>query len=406
MTKYDQWQVWAPQIEAALLEHRGHATGGDFAHFLYNLDMEGRSLEWVLWDIAGRQGAEPGTTPQPPAPVPPSSVDLTSWPRRGATIAQSLLDTRWDYQRWADMLGGIFAGRGLTQVNILSALWPDAAPHMAHPFLQEPDGRWNLRARNPIFYERLGRYVEAMNRRGVVVQLCFLELYSWSYRKQNVPFNKALSPFRHNVNGVNWKGATRAEEDATLAILPDDFLVELIERVVGSVKGAGVAFLPGNEFPEKPVHFKIADVIKRTWSEARVITNRNEDTPGQYMNMRVGRGTIDMIAFHGWDDLGFLSKDFPSEPMTRPRTFNQFFQKRAQNGAVLPIDFTRVICSSDGSRTSDDPVNTYRWAELLDVFSFVAGKGGNIEHQSRAKMTPGARLEMVEAEFLAQMAAL
>lgn len=69
MTKYDQWQAWAPQIEAALIEHRGHATGGDFAHFLYNLDMEGRSLEWVLWDIGGRQGDEPSAT-QSPAPAP------------------------------------------------------------------------------------------------------------------------------------------------------------------------------------------------------------------------------------------------------------------------------------------------------------------------------------------------
>lgn len=405
---YDQLingdDAYIKRIARAYEARHGHPMGEtDLAHNVWRLLKEDWTIDAVLADIRG-ETLPP--VPAPTTPVPPSSVDLTSWPRRGATIANSLLDTRWDAQQWADMLGGIFAGRAVTQVNVLSALWPDAAPHMQHPFVQEPDGRWNLRKMNPLFYSRLEQYVEAMNRRGVVVQLCFLELYSWSYRKSNVPFNKAHSPFRHNVNGVNWKGGTRAEEDATLAILPDAFLTELIQRVASAVKGAGVAFLPGNEFPEKPVHFKIADVIKGVWPDARVITNRNEDTPGQYMNMRVGQGTIDMIAYHGWDNMGFLAKDFPSEPMTRPRTFHQFFDKRAQSGAALPIDFARVICSSDGSRSSDDPVQTYRWEELLDVFAYVAAKGGTVEHQSRAKMTPGARLDMVETDFLRQIATL
>jgi hypothetical protein len=98
--------------------------------------------------------------------------------------------------------------------------------------------------------------------------------------------------------------------------------------------------------------------------------------------------------------------DFADEPPDRPRTFRQFFDKRDQNGHPIDVDISRTICSSDGSRASDDPVNTYDWPRLLEVFDFVAGKGGSIDHQSRAKMSPGAQLGMVEDDFLKQIAAL
>ena len=174
-------------------------------------------------------------------PLPPAAGSLTAWPRRGATIAASLIDTRWDYVRWAEMLGSIFGGRGLTQVNVLSAPWPEMEPFMAMPFVRAGDGRWDLRTPNPKFYDRLPRYVEAMNRHGVVVQLCFLELYSWSGRKTGLPFDQNTTWARRNVNGVTW-----GPGDETFDILPDDFAVELVERVAGAVKGAGVTFrLPG-----------------------------------------------------------------------------------------------------------------------------------------------------------------
>jgi hypothetical protein len=334
--------------------------------------------------------------------VPPASGDLTTWPRRGATIAASLIDTRWDYAEWAQMLGSVFGGRGLTQVNVLSAPWPEMEPYMQNPFVRHADGRWDIRTLNHLFYDRLCRYVEAMNQNGVLVQLCFLELYSWSGRKTGLPFDQNTTWARRNANNVVW-----GPGDETFDILPDDFAMELVERVVSAVKGSGCAVVPGNEFPEKPVHQKIADIVKRIDPTMRVVTNRNEDTPGQYFNMKVGSSSIDNICYHGWDTLGFLDVDFPDEPPDRPRTFRQFFDKRAQNGASLNIDFTRTICSSDGSRLPDnDPVNTYDWPRLLEVFNFVAGKGGSIEHQSRAKMSPGARLDMVEMEFLQQIANL
>ena len=249
----------------------------------------------------------------------------------------------------------------------------------------------------------------------VVVQLCFLELYSWSFRKV-VPFDQELTWARHNVNGVRWGGPSREKDDATLVSLPDDFLVELVERVVSRVKGAGVAVVPFNEGPEKSIHEKIAAIVKRVDPSMQVVTNRNDDTPGMYQNMRVGRSDIDRIAFHGWKDMGFLDADYspddeelarnPSGAVQRPWTFAEFFQNRHHNGGHGGYDFSRIICSSDGSRSSSDPVNTYDWPALLEVFRFVAGKGGSIEHQSRAKMTGGARLDLVEMDFLEQMARL
>jgi hypothetical protein len=332
---------------------------------------------------------------------PPAAGDLTKWPRRGATIAASLLDTRWDIDAWAQMLGDIFGGRGLTLANVLSAPWPEMEPFMEMPFVRASDGRWDIRTPNPTFYDRLRRYVDTMNRHGVVVQLCFLELYSWSGRKTGLPFDQNLTWARHNVNGVSW-----GPGDETFDILPDDFAVELVERVVGAVRGSGCVVVPGNEFPEKRVHQDIAAIVKRVDPSMRVATNRNEDTPGQYANMQVGRSAIDGISYHAWDTLAFLDVDFADEPPDRPRTFRQFFDKRDQNGHPIDVDISRTICSSDGSRASDDPVNTYDWPRLLEVFDFVAGKGGSIDHQSRAKMSPGAQLGMVEDDFLKQIAAL
>ena len=92
-----------------------------------------------LWASGTVDEAAPVPSPQPGPPTPhpsPASGDLTSWPRRGATIAASLVDTRWDYVRWAEMLGSVFGGRGLTLVNVLSAPWPEMEPHMELPFVR------------------------------------------------------------------------------------------------------------------------------------------------------------------------------------------------------------------------------------------------------------------------------
>ena len=333
-------------------------------------------------------------------PLPPATGDLLKWPRRGATIAQCLIDVRWDIDEWASMLGSIFGGNGLTQVNVLSAPWPEMEPFMENPFVRAlSDGTWDIRTPNPKFYDRLVRLIDVMNRNGVLVQLCFLELYSWSGRKTGLPFDQNMTYARRNVNDVVW-----GPGDETLDILPDDFAIELVERVVTAVKGSAYAIVPFNEGPEKRVHQDIAAMARRVDPNAQIVYNRNEDTPGQYANMIKQSG--ERICYHAWDTLAFLDVDFPEEPPDRPRTFRQFFDKRDRSGHPIDVDFSRTVCSSDGSRSSSDPVNTYNWPRLLEVFDFVANKGGSIEHQSRAKMSDGARLDMVEVDFLKQIAAL
>lgn len=405
------------QIAVAWFESRGGEPGPkDYAHFFFAMFQEEKSIAWVLWDIGDRQGPEPGTAPPGPGPVPiqPVGVDLNAWPRRGASHAAGLLDTRWDYRGFAQMMGGIFGGRWTTRVNVTSASWRESSPHFAWPFTRLDDGRFDLYRWNPAFFEdRLPRFIETTNRYGGVPIFTIFDLYSFSGRKDvSADHHQDLDWPRHNVNGIRWE-----RDDTFLNQLPDPWLTELIERVLAVARNVGViAVEPFNEGPEKPIHMEIAEIVKRMWPACLVQANRNEDTPGQYQNMDVGEGHIDQIAFHGWKNLGFLTKDFSPKPQElaadpvkaakRPWTFQEFFENEFHNGRRAGFEFSRVCCSSDGARTSNDPSNPYDYPELLKVFRFVANKGGSIEHQSRSKLSPGARLEMVETDFLRQIANL
>lgn len=346
-------------------------------------------------------------------PVPPTGVDLTSYPRRGATIGAGLLMSTFDYRGWARLLGSIFGTRGWTQVNVFSARWPDVDPVACWPWLKRPDGKFDLYAKNPAFWQdRLPRYIEAMNRQSVVVQLCLLNLYQFSDRKPGTP-DKNLDPFRYNVNGVYYRGD---DDFLSKELKTEPFLLWFARELAAAVTGAGVAFVPFNEGPEKPVHHAIADAIFSVWPEARIVYNRNEDTPGQYQNQIRSGQPREMLAYHGWKDLSFLTtpfepsaeelRDRPLDAVKRPWNFTEFFANRRHDGQPAGIDFTRVVCSSDGSRISNDPIHTYNTTELLKVFAYCAKHKVTIEHQERAKMTPGAPLAMVDVPFLKQIAAL
>ena len=392
--------AYAKQIERAYQETHGRPPAiTDIAHNIWRLLKEGWTIDAVIRDI---RGVTPEPEPNPSFPVPPSGIDLTSWSRRhGCSHAAGLLDSRWDYKAFAPLMAGIFGGKWQTRVNVLSASWAESSPHFVWPFTKLPDGRFDLYRWNPAFFEdRLPRFIEWHNKYGGVPVLTFLELYSWSKRKNvSADHDQDKDWPRNNVNGLHWE-----RDDTTLYRLPDAWLSELIWRVVTVAKNAGIVAVEcANEFPEKPVHFKIAEIVKSINPDCRVQVNRNEDTPGQYMNMQVGQGLVDAIAFHGWKDRGFLTDDFPNEPAKRPRTFKQFFDNKAQDGRSLGVDYSRVVCSSDGSRASNDPIHTYDYLELLNVFKFVDSKGGSVEHQSRSKMTPGARVDMVETDFLRQL---
>lgn len=358
--------------------------------------------------------------PLPTFPVPPMGLDLTTWGRRkGASWASSLLARPVDFRAWAKILGRAFNHRFHTQVNVTSARWPSLDPVAVWPFLKTASGKFDLYAKNPEFWnDRLPRYIDVMNREGGIVQLCLMDLYQFSDRKGGTP-DKNLSPVRYNVNGIYWPG-----DDTFLAQqLPDDWWRWLARELATTLRGAAVAYVPFNEGPEKDIHITIAQEIKRVDLSATIIANRNEDTPGQYWNMKVGRGTIDMLAYHGWASTADLSQTF-HEVDELPNTFDMMLAKENQNGESINVDWARIISSSDGARRSSaqggndliDPTKswrewrTYNWDALLKVWKRVILAGGNIEHQSVLKMdrTDDVKFDLATAEvgFLEEMARL
>lgn len=356
-------------------------------------------------------------------PVPPGPLDFTWGKRKGATWASSLLARPVDYRQWATILGKAFHHRFHTQVNVTSARWPSLDPVAIWPFQKvttgNDAGKFDLYAKNPEFWgDRLPRYLEAMNQQGGIVQFCLFDLYQFSDRKSGTP-DKNFSPVRYNVNGVYWPG-----DDTFLATkLPDAWLLWLTEELAKAIAGAHAGVVLFNEGPEKDIHESLARVVKQFAPNVWTITNRNEDTAGQYLNMHVGKPPIDMIAFHGWKSQAFLDKSWGG-PDEYPRTFRQFFNKKNDKGQTINVDFARVICSSDGSRQSSsaggndliDPAKPwhewriYNWPTLLKVFQYVLNKGGNVEHQSVLKMdrTDDVKFDLTTAEvgFYDQMEAL
>jgi hypothetical protein len=339
------------------------------------------------WLFTGPASARAGVRPPP-------SGDLTTWPRRGASLYALLTDSAWDYEGFADILAD--CGLTLTRVFLLTAEWKEQRNDIVWPFQQLEDGRWDLFAWNPAYFNRLADVVAAMNARGVLVQLTVMELYGWSDRKQGSGMPDAeQGPWRRNVNGIRW--AT----DRTFVELPDAWLNAFIDRVVATVKGMGVVWEIGNEMPEKPMHHRIRDRIRQTWPDAQTSVNRNEDVPGQYKNMKIGT-EFDRLAIHGMRTLAHLDR----KSGTRG---DESFRR-----LIDQVDPARLIFSSDGCRQSGpagmDPATAYDWPALLEVARYVTARGCSYEHQSAAKLerirSGRADLGAVEVDFLKQLAAL
>lgn len=313
----------------------------------------------------------PQSQPMPPAP------GLDVWPRAGMSIAALVVASACNIpetvKRFQD------AGVTLTRVNLLSALWAGVD---VLPYRRQADGLWNLTDWNPQYFDRLAEVKERMNAAGIVVVWTNYELYSWSRRKPGP--QQDSTPWRHNVNGVFWP-----PEDTTLSqLLPDEWSKVWFDKVVPLLDGEINPFEIGNEFPEKSLHERVCDEIP---IDVIVSVNRNEDAPGQYANMKIGK-RHDMIAHHGRflkqiSDLDRVYKDEPDY-----KTFNEFFKK-------CPHDPKRIMFSSDGARISADPVETYDWPHLRAFFREMRRRGCSIEHQSRAKMTPPPNHHMIEVDW-------
>ena len=332
------------------------------------------------------------------APQPPSD-DLRIFPRVGMSIASLIVASKCNIKETVKRFQD--AGVQLTRVNLLTARWPEVD---VFPYRRLPDGRWSLYAWNAQYFDRLFEVRERMNQAGIAVIWTNRELYSWSHRKPGP--QQFETPWRHNVDGVYWDPG-----DVTLTVLPDDWSREWFKKVVPLLGMPHNAIEIGNEMPEKGLHERDADLIRAVQANAHITVNRNEDTPGQYANMKIGTGRFDRISFHGrrlqnirpdkdaqghvirpQGDLDEIYKDEPTY-----KTFNQFFDN-------CPHDPKRVIFSSDGARKPGaagmDPVNTYYWDELREFAREVTKhRGCSFEHQSRAKMTPPPNHHMIEVEW-------
>jgi hypothetical protein len=216
------------------------------------------------------------------------------------------------------------------------------------------------------------------------VHLTVFDLYSWSDRKQGLLWvpDQNLGPFRRNRNNVRWGNP----DDPTFLALPDWVMLQLIARLCAATKGLAVAFECGNEMPEKDMQFRIATALRSHFTahwRPDVTVNRQEDTSGQYFNMKVGT-VVDRIAYHGKASLAYLDEEFPDEPSSRPRTFRELWDRSWPEGTVDP---KRVIMSSDGCR-SNNTMDCYDWPTLGEVARDHIRRGFSFEHQSRVKMQP------------------
>lgn len=326
----------------------------------------------------------------PPAP------GLSLQPRHGMSIAGILVGSAHNVKETVKRFSD--CGVRSTRINLLSALWNGVD---TLPFTRLSETVWDLDEWNPAYFDRLEDIRDRMNHAGIQIQWTNYELYSWSNRKPGP--QQVFTPWRYNNNGIWWDPS-----DVTFGVLPDSWSKMWLEKVLPYLGKDNILEI-GNEFPEKALHERVASIVRGAGSAISIQVNRNEDTPGQYANMKIGKHqikpglhpfTLDRIAFHGnkLKTLGDpkkgipndLDRDYPREPDYR--TFRQFMDH-------CPHDPWRVVFSSDGARVSDSPVDTYDWDTQREWFREMIRRKYSIEHQSRAKMTPAPNHHMIETDW-------
>jgi hypothetical protein len=246
------------------------------------------------------------------------------------------------------------------------------------PWEEVGDGRFDLWNVNAAYLGRLRLYVETMNAVGVLPQLCGWELYSWSNRKQGMLWvpDANLGPFRKNRQGVYY-----ADDTAFTRIAQpsgeDAFLGHFYQKIVQTLDGTVYTVELGNEMPEKALHGRLKDAWRTAGYLGSLSVNRQDDTPGQYSNMKIGQpGGYQRIAFHGKKDLSYLDELYADEPAYK--TFRDFY-------ASGP-DASRIILSSDGCRKSTNVEDAYDYDALAAVFHDGRARGFGLEHQSCMKL--------------------
>ena len=322
-----------------------------------------------LWGILYEGQPVPGEpSPSPPSPSPSSRI--------GASYYTSLTDPRCDPVEFATRLQD--AGCSFTRVWLIDA-WAVGVNGIGQyegfvPWEHEA-GIFDLERVSGAYLDRLYFYVQVMNARGITPQLSGLELYSWSDRKQGMLWvpDANLGPFRRNRQGLRYADDSAFTNIATGGM--HQFLEQFYASVVEMLEGLRFTVETGNEMPEKPLHYRLRDAWRRVGYVGPISVNRQDDTPGQYANMKIGQEFED-IAYHGKKTWAYLDEDFPREPTFR--TFRQFY-------ASGP-DFSRITLSSDGARKSTNVEDAYDYAGLRDVARDSMARGGQYEHQLALKL--------------------
>ena len=303
------------------------------------------------------------------APVVIDVPALKVYPRLGCSIASIVLKREYPIREIAKIYAD--CGVQFTSVNLLSAEWPSMVHQHVRPFLPaNAEGIYDLYAWNPEHLDRIAACRDEMNSRGIVVQWCLYELYSWSIRKAGPDTPDArLGPWHRNVNGVDWVGphypakttaAKKWDSDMLAHVLPDAWSKAYLTRTVPHLGLDRNFLLVGNEFPEKSLHERVRDHVRSIQPGALVSVNRNEETPGQYANMKIGK-QYDLINFHGrrLKTISDLDRFYPTQESSVPS-----FRSLLMLASTQP---KRIVVSSDGARISDDPVHTYDYGRLFDL---------------------------------------
>ena len=346
-------------------------------------------------------------------PVDPTGLRLDH--SIGCTIASIILKRTYDIREVAR----IYADCGVTSTTVnlaLSAEWPSMRGD-AHirPFKTVPDGsQWDLYDWNPEHLDRVDACAYEMNSRGILVQWCYEELYRWSIRKKhpetpdartgpyalaaNVNLIDYVGPHYGDPGGPKSEAAKEWDSDMLAHVIPDQWSRDLLTRLEPHLGLDYNIFLVGNEYPEKSLHERMRNHVRAVHPFALVSVNRNEDTPGQYANMKIGVN-YDYLIYHGHGmcTVEDLDRHWPESQSSVP-TMRTLLEDP-------DVDTQRIQFSSDGARISDDPVNTYDYDALGEfALEVVCEYGCSFEHQSRAKMTDHPNLHMIETDFLTQLA--
>jgi hypothetical protein len=142
------------------------------------------------------------------------------------------------------------------------------------------------------------------------------------------------------------------------------------------LNGDGYAIELGNEMPEKEMHERMADHLRGVGYRGVITCNRNEDTPGQYVNMKIGAdGRYSRLAHHGQGEISYLDTIHEREPV------HQTF--RARYGDTSDgLEMARLIWSGDGVG-ENNLEDTYDEDAVVACVADMATRGGSIEWQAR-----------------------